>query len=185
MQRLLRQVQRLQISALPRRFFVGAVLGLPGVFGINPPKLANNTCANLFWRDSNETHPAPCPGILLAAGLTLSVSAAEMDSRATHCFGPEEFSSGDGTLAGICLTALPEKHLGTVMLGERVLRPGDVLTACQVGEMTFVAGGAGGKRHRRHPLSACVLQRPCRRGHHDPVHPGQREQAPHCRGRCL
>lgn len=83
----------------------------------------------------------PALGILLAAGLTLSVSAAEMDSRATHCFAPEEFSSEDGTLAGICLTALPEKHLGTVMLGERVLRPGDVLTACQVGEMTFVAGG--------------------------------------------
>ncbi len=82
----------------------------------------------------------PAFGVLLAAGLTLSVSAAEVDSQATYCFGAEEFSPGETELAGICLTGLPEKSQGTVMLGERVLRPGDVLTAQQVGEMAFVAG---------------------------------------------
>lgn len=81
----------------------------------------------------------PALGILLAAGLTLSVSAAEMDSRATHCFAPEEFSSGDGTLAGICLTALPEKHLGTVMLGERVLRPGALLNRSDAATVLYQA----------------------------------------------
>lgn len=127
----------------------------------------------------------PALGILLAAGLTLSVSAAEMDSRATHCFAPEEFSSGDGTLAGICLTALPEKHLGTVMLGERVLRPGDVLTACQVGEMTFVAGGP------EENATAAIRYLPvfsnglAGEATMTLSIRGRENKPPHCRGRCL
>lgn len=82
----------------------------------------------------------PAFGLLLAAGLTLSVSAAEIDSQDVYCFGAEEFSAGDAALSGICLTGLPEKEQGLLMLGERTLRPGDVLTAQQVSEMTFVSG---------------------------------------------
>lgn len=82
----------------------------------------------------------PAFGFLLAAGLTLSASAAEIDSQDVYCFGAEQFSPGETELAGICLTQLPEKSQGLLMLGERLLRPGDVLTARQVGEMTFVSG---------------------------------------------
>ena len=82
----------------------------------------------------------PAFGLLLAAGLTLSASAAEIDSQDVYCFGAEQFSPGETELAGICLTQLPEKSQGLLMLGERLLRPGDVLTAQQVGEMTFVSG---------------------------------------------
>ena len=82
----------------------------------------------------------PAFGLLLAAGLTLSASAAEIDSQDVYCFGAEQFSPGETELAGICLTQLPEKSQGLLMLGERLLRPGDVLTARQVGEMTFVSG---------------------------------------------
>lgn len=82
----------------------------------------------------------PAFGFLLAAGLTLSASAAEIDSQDVYCFGAEQFSPGETELAGICLTQLPEKSQGLLMLGERLLRPGDVLTAQQVGEMTFVSG---------------------------------------------
>lgn len=82
----------------------------------------------------------PAFGFLLAAGLTLSASAAEIDSQDIYCFGAEQFSPGETELAGICLTQLPEKSQGLLMLGERLLRPGDVLTAQQVGEMTFVSG---------------------------------------------
>lgn len=82
----------------------------------------------------------PAFGLLLAAGLTLSASAAEIDSQDVYCFGAEQFSPGETELAGICLTQLPEKSQGLLMLGERLLRPGDVLTAQQVGEMTFVTG---------------------------------------------
>ena len=84
----------------------------------------------------------PAFGLLLAAGLTLSASAAEIDSQDVYCFGAEEFTAGEAALSGICLTGLPEKEQGLLMLGERMLRPGDVLTAQQVNEMTFVSGAA-------------------------------------------
>lgn len=40
-------------------------------------------------------------------------------------------------IAGICITSLPDKKVGSVMLGSRVLVPGDVLTAEQAAQMTF------------------------------------------------
>ena len=76
---------------------------------------------------------------LLAALCVLTpvgVSAAEVDSDTVYCFSPADFS-GEEKLAGICITALPESSAGTVMLGQRVLRPGDILTAEQVSRMTF------------------------------------------------
>lgn len=78
-------------------------------------------------------------GCLLAAGMVLSVSAAEVDSGDCYCFASEDFAPGEAQLAGICITKLPESAKGTVMLGSRILRPGDVLTAQQVEQMTFVA----------------------------------------------
>lgn len=81
-------------------------------------------------------------GTVLAAGMLLSVSAAEIDSGDCYCFSQEDFAPQESGLAGICITHLPEKRQGTVMLGSRVLRPGDVLTAQQVGEMTFAANDA-------------------------------------------
>ena len=76
---------------------------------------------------------------LLAALCVLTpvgVSAAEVDSDTVYCFSPADFSEEE-QLAGICITALPEAEAGTVMLGQRVLRPGDILTAEQVSRMTF------------------------------------------------
>lgn len=78
----------------------------------------------------------PAFGIVLAAGLSFSAAAA--DSPDVQCFTPAQFESGDSVLTGICLRQLPEQKYGTVMLGSRQLRPGDVLTAEQVGQMTFV-----------------------------------------------
>ena len=78
----------------------------------------------------------PAFGVVLAAGLSLSTAAAE--STNVQCFTPAQFESGDATLTGICLRTLPEQKYGTVMLGSRQLRPGDVLTAQQVEQMTFV-----------------------------------------------
>lgn len=64
------------------------------------------------------------------------VSAAEVDSDAVYCFSSGDFAEGE-ELAGICITSLPEADSGTVMLGQRILRPGDILTAEQVEQMTF------------------------------------------------
>ena len=79
---------------------------------------------------------------LLALACTFAVmqavSAAEVDSGSIYCFSQEDFPEG---LTGICITGLPEESVGTVMLGDRILRPGDILTAQQVAQMTFCPVG--------------------------------------------
>ena len=72
--------------------------------------------------------------LALSCALTLAAPAlaAEVDSEATYCFTAQDFAETE-ELTGICITALPQAQTGTVMLGSRVLRPGDILTAQQVG----------------------------------------------------
>jgi len=65
-------------------------------------------------------------------GLIGTASAAQVDCDSVYCFSQEDFPG----LAGICITDLPEEQ-GAVMLGSRVLRPGDILTADQAAQMTF------------------------------------------------
>ena len=72
---------------------------------------------------------------LCLLGLPLSALAAEVDSGSVYCFSSEDFNIAEEPLAGICITGLPDN--GAVMLGTRVLRPGDILTAEQVSSMTF------------------------------------------------
>ena len=72
---------------------------------------------------------------LLATGG--SVMAAEVDCDTVYCFTSQDFSQSEDPLMGICITELPEARTGTVMLGSRVLRSGDILTADQVAQMTF------------------------------------------------
>lgn len=81
----------------------------------------------------------PALALLLLAGLLLPASASELTGGESYCFGPEDFAPEDGQLAGICITKLPDSAQGTVLLGSRILRPGDVLTAQQVGQMRFVS----------------------------------------------
>lgn len=63
------------------------------------------------------------------------VSALEVESDSVYCFSPEDFSPEEA-ISGICITDLPEGK-GSVMLGTRILRAGDILTADQVSQMTF------------------------------------------------
>ncbi len=62
--------------------------------------------------------------------------AAQVDCDATYCFTTADFSQED-PIAGICITQLPDANTGTVFLGNRVIRQGDILTAQQVSQMTF------------------------------------------------
>ena len=78
---------------------------------------------------------------LLAAALCLSgmgtaALAAEVDCDSVYCFTQEDFA-GEETLRGICITGLPDSSAGTVMLGTRVIRSGDILTAEQLQQLTF------------------------------------------------
>lgn len=72
---------------------------------------------------------------VLAFCLCGSVMGAEVDCDSVYCFQVTDF--GEEKLVGICITGLPDSALGTVMLGTRVLRCGDILTAEQVKQMTF------------------------------------------------
>ena len=67
---------------------------------------------------------------------TFSCAAAEVDCDTTYCFTAGDFS-GEEPLSGICITGLPEPETGTVLLGTRVIRSGDILTADQLAQMTF------------------------------------------------
>ena len=62
--------------------------------------------------------------------------AAEVDCDTVYCYTPADFSQ-DETLMGVCITHLPDAATGTIMLGTRVIRSGDILTADQLAQMTF------------------------------------------------
>lgn len=72
---------------------------------------------------------------LCLSGMGTAALAAEVDSGSVYCFTREDFSAGEEPLAGICITGVPRE--GALMLGNRVLRRGDILTAEQVEQMTF------------------------------------------------
>lgn len=72
------------------------------------------------------------------AGLAPAAMAAQVDCDAVYCFTGQDFAQADEPLAGICITRLPASQAGTVMLGNRVLRQGDILTAAQLEQLTFL-----------------------------------------------
>ncbi len=74
---------------------------------------------------------------LCLMGLIGGALAAEVDCDAAYCFTAQDFS-GEEQVAGICITELPDPASGTVMLGNRVLRSGDILSADQLAQMTFL-----------------------------------------------
>lgn len=63
--------------------------------------------------------------------------AAEVECDSVYCFSALDFSEDEG-LAGVCITGLPRPEAGTVMLGSRVVRSGDILTAQQLAQLTFI-----------------------------------------------
>ena len=76
--------------------------------------------------------------IMLLAALALPVAAAEVDCDARYCFSVDDFSTSDDPLRGVCITGLPDPETGTVMLGTRVIRTGDILTDGQLHQLTFM-----------------------------------------------
>ena len=71
-------------------------------------------------------------------GLCTGALAAQVDCDATYCFTAQDFSQSDEPVKGICVTGLPDAQTGTVMLGSRVLRQGDILSAESLEQLTFV-----------------------------------------------
>lgn len=71
----------------------------------------------------------------LVSLLVLPAQAAEVESGAAYCFQTGDFSEEE--LRGVCITSLPEQELGLVCLGDRIIRPGDILPAEQLDKLTF------------------------------------------------
>ena len=84
----------------------------------------------MFWKRS----AALIGAAVLMLGSGPEVLAAEVDCDAIYCFSEQDFEE---EITGICITGLPEKALGTVTLGKRVLKAGDILTAEQLADVTF------------------------------------------------
>ena len=74
---------------------------------------------------------------LCLLGLGVGAAATQVDCDSVYCFTGEDFATEDTPLVGICITGLPDTATGTVLLGNRVLRAGDILTAQQIQQMTF------------------------------------------------
>lgn len=70
--------------------------------------------------------------LLLLLAVPMSAAAADVDSGGVYCFGAQEFGEN---LEGVCLRQVPSS--GTLRLGNRVLRPGDVLTREQLDAVTY------------------------------------------------
>lgn len=75
--------------------------------------------------------------VLCALILSAPALAAEVDSDQVYCFSPADFAPGDETLTGVCITGLPDADRGAIVLGARIIQPGDVLTRDQLEQMTF------------------------------------------------
>ena len=71
-------------------------------------------------------------------GLCTGVMAAEVECDTAYCFTAQDFSQVEEPLHGICITGLPDPKTGTVMLKQRVLREGDILSADALEQMTFL-----------------------------------------------
>ena len=62
--------------------------------------------------------------------------AAQVEGGSVYCFGIQDFSQEEG-LTGICITGLPDGKLGSLRLGNRLVRSGDILTVQQTEQMIF------------------------------------------------
>lgn len=72
---------------------------------------------------------------LWLTGLALCMAVSSVGAQAAAII-PLDQADSPAALTGICITGLPEE--GKMMLGSRTLRTGDVLTAEQLEQMTYV-----------------------------------------------
>ncbi len=64
----------------------------------------------------------------------------EVYSGAVYCFQSGQFTTDPAAeLTGLCITSVPDAAQGQILLGSRVICPGDFLTAGQLNNMTFKA----------------------------------------------
>ena len=77
-----------------------------------------------------------CLALLCVLWCSGAAAAVEVDCDSSYCFTGADFG-GDEVLCGVCITGLPDRDAGTVLLGSRVVRSGDILSADQLEQLTF------------------------------------------------
>ena len=105
--------------------------------------------------------------LLLSASMLGLSASADGGDLPTAAFG-------DG-LKGACVTSTP--RTGAVCLGQRIIRPGDVLTAEQLAQLTYSHPGSETDR-----VSAPGRRGSGRRGRAGLFHPGPKKRGPEGRG---
>ena len=76
--------------------------------------------------------------LCILAGICCTAQAVQTDCDAVYCFSAGDFAQNDEPLTGVCVTGLPAPETGTVLLGNRVVRKGDILSAQQLEQLRFV-----------------------------------------------
>ena len=74
------------------------------------------------------------PALASDGGKEEPALAPQVDCDSVYCFTGEEFGKN---LTGVCILQLPDRDTGTVLLGTRVIRSGDILSADQIPMLTF------------------------------------------------
>ena len=74
--------------------------------------------------------------------LALPVCAAESVGGAEYCFSTEDFLNAPSPADGVYLRSVPDEALGTLRLGARTLRSGDVLPAEDLDAVVFSPASA-------------------------------------------
>lgn len=94
----------------------------------------------IHFRFSRRALACLCALVLCLGALPLGVLAEEPEVRygQSYCFSPADFQAGsEEPVTGVFITGVPAASLGQIVLGDRVIRQGDVLTAQQVSAMVF------------------------------------------------
>ena len=82
---------------------------------------------------------ALCAALCIPA---IPASAAESVGGAEYCFRAEDFLTSPSPASGVYLRGVPDETLGTLRLGARALRSGDVLPADALDSVVFVPARA-------------------------------------------
>ncbi len=76
-----------------------------------------------------------CVAALSLGLICVPAIAAEVGAGETYCFSVADFAREDSVLSGVCITGLPDR--GQLLLGERIIRTGDILTGEQLAQLVF------------------------------------------------
>ena len=95
----------------------------------------------------------PALAILLVLVLCGSILAAPEAESSEYCFAEDTFTDG---VDGVYLSQVPDPDVGTVTMGHRLLRPGDVIPSAQLDSLRLHAEDGG---------EALVVFRPIYGGH--------------------